>query len=177
MAAAQARSGGDRDQVRIAEAPPTTTRVHAAARTTFLARSRHRCGASDRHDRPVPVPPSRRSHADRRDPRGARRAGRRGHGRAIGASNFSAEQIEEADRVARERGLTRFCAVQNEYSLLEREAEADVLPVCERLGIALIPYFPLASGLLTGKYRRDAPAPAGTRLAERDEVATDAQWA
>ena len=97
--------------------------------------------------------------------------------RAIGASNFSAAQIEEADRVARERGFTRFCAVQNEYSLLAREAEADVLPLCERLGIAFVPFYPLAAGLLTGKYRRDAPAPAGTRLAGRGEIATDAQWA
>lgn len=96
--------------------------------------------------------------------------------RTIGASNFSAAQIEEADRVARERGLTRFCAIQNEYSLLAREAEAAVLPLCERLGIAFIPFFPLASGLLTGKYRRDAPAPAGTRLAGRGEIATEAQW-
>lgn len=102
---------------------------------------------------------------------------RAGTVRAIGASNFSAAQIEEADRVARERGLTRFCAIQNEYSLLAREAEAEVLPLCERLGIAFIPYFPLASGLLTGKYRRDAPAPAGARLAGRRELATDAQWA
>jgi len=101
---------------------------------------------------------------------------RAGTVRAIGASNFTAGQIEEADRVARERGLTRFCAIQNEYSLLAREAEADVLPLCERLGIAFIPYYPLASGLLTGKYRRDAPAPAGARLAGRGTIATDAQW-
>lgn len=101
---------------------------------------------------------------------------RAGTVRAIGASNFTAAMIEEADSVARERGLTRFCAIQNEYSLLKREAEADVLPACERLGIAFIPYFPLASGLLTGKYQRGAPAPEGTRLADSDELATDAQW-
>ena len=101
---------------------------------------------------------------------------RAGTVRAIGASNFSATQIADADRVAHERGFTRFCAIQNEYSLLAREAEADVLPLCERLGIAFIPFFPLASGLLTGKYRRNAPAPAGTRLAGRRELATDAQW-
>jgi aryl-alcohol dehydrogenase-like predicted oxidoreductase len=97
--------------------------------------------------------------------------------RAIGASNFSAEQLQEADDVARERGLTRFTAVQNEYSLLKREAERDVLPLCERLNIAFVPYFPLASGLLTGKYRRGEAAPAGARLAERDQVATEAQFA
>ncbi len=97
--------------------------------------------------------------------------------RAIGASNFSAAQLQEADDVARERGLTRFTAVQNEYSLLKREAEADVLPVCERLDIGFVPYFPLASGLLTGKYQRGVAAPPGTRLAERDQVASEAQWA
>jgi len=96
--------------------------------------------------------------------------------RAIGASNFSAEMIQEADSIAGERGLTPFTAIQNEYSLLVREAEADVIPLCEHLGIAFIPYFPLASGLLTGKYERGAAAPTGTRLAGRDQVATDAQW-
>jgi aryl-alcohol dehydrogenase-like predicted oxidoreductase len=96
--------------------------------------------------------------------------------RAIGASNFDARQLREADDVARERGLTRFTAVQNEYSLLKREAEREVLPLCEQLGIAFVPFFPLASGLLTGKYRRGEAAPAGTRLAERDQVATDAQF-
>ncbi len=100
----------------------------------------------------------------------------RGTVRAIGASNFSAEQIEEADAVARERGLTRFAAVQNRYSLLEREQERDVLPTCERLGLGFVPYFPLASGLLSGKYRRGADAPAGTRLAGREQVATEEQF-
>ncbi len=92
--------------------------------------------------------------------------------RAIGASNFSAAQIEEADVVAREHGLTPFTAIQNEYSLLTRDAERDVLPTCERLGLGFVPYFPLASGLLTGKYRRDEVAPTGTRLAGRDQVAS-----
>ena len=101
---------------------------------------------------------------------------RAGAVRAIGASNFSAEQIEEADAVARDRGLTRFTAVQNHYSLLVRDAEPEVLPTCERLGLGFVPFFPLASGLLTGKYRRGAPAPAGTRLAERSQVATDRQF-
>ena len=100
---------------------------------------------------------------------------RAGTVRAIGASNFSAEQIEEADAVARERGLARFTAVQNQYSLLVRDAEREVLPACERLGLGFVPFFPLASGLLTGKYRRGQPAPAG-RLAERDRVATDGQF-
>jgi aryl-alcohol dehydrogenase-like predicted oxidoreductase len=104
------------------------------------------------------------------------RLARGGTVRAIGASNFSAEQIEEADAVARERGLTRFAAVQNEYSLLVRDPERDVLATCDRLGLGFVPYFPLASGLLTGKYRRGEAAPPGTRLAGRDPVATDAQF-
>src|SRR5690606_39374639 len=70
-----------------------------------------------------------------------------------------------ADKHSTGTGKARFVSVQNEYSLLHREPEAEVLPECERLGIALIPYWPLASGLLTGKYHRGEPAPAGTRLA------------
>jgi aryl-alcohol dehydrogenase-like predicted oxidoreductase len=101
---------------------------------------------------------------------------RAGTVRTIGGSNFDAALIEEADGIARERGLTRFTAIQNEYSLLRREAEVEVLPVCERLEIAFIPYFPLASGLLTGKYRRDAAAPEGTRLAGREQIGTPAQF-
>jgi len=96
--------------------------------------------------------------------------------RAIGASNFSAAQIEEADAVARERGFARFTAIQNQYSLLVRDPEPEVLPTCERLGLGFVPFFPLASGLLTGKYRRGEPAPAGTRLAERAAVAPDGQF-
>jgi aryl-alcohol dehydrogenase-like predicted oxidoreductase len=96
--------------------------------------------------------------------------------RYIGASNFSAEQIEEADAVARDRGFTRFTAVQNNYSLLMLDAERDVLPTCERLGLGFVPFFPLASGLLTGKYRRGEPAPKGTRLAARQRVASDEQF-
>ena len=96
--------------------------------------------------------------------------------RWIGASNFSAQQIEEADTVARDRGFARFTAIQNNYSLLSREAERSVLPTCERLGLGFVPFFPLASGLLTGKYRRGEAAPAGTRLAARDRVASDEQF-
>lgn len=88
--------------------------------------------------------------------------------RAIGCSNFSAEQLVEADRVARELGTARFEAVQNRYSLLDRADDTEVLPVCRDLGIGYVPYFPLASGLLTGKYRRGEAAPEGTRLAGRE---------
>jgi aryl-alcohol dehydrogenase-like predicted oxidoreductase len=93
--------------------------------------------------------------------------------RHIGSSNFSEAQIEAADRVARERGLTRFVSAQNEYSLVEREVESEILPVCERLGIGMLPYFPLASGLLTGKYTRGEKATQG-RLAGRE--IPEEQW-
>jgi aryl-alcohol dehydrogenase-like predicted oxidoreductase len=83
----------------------------------------------------------------------------------IGCSNFSGTQLEEAERVAQELGVPRFVNVQNDFSLLNRAVERDVLPVCERLDIALMPYFPLASGMLTGKYRRDEEHPEGSRLA------------
>ena len=95
--------------------------------------------------------------------------------RFIGSSNFSAAQVEEAAGVAADRGLARFVTAQSRYSWLEREAEDELIPACERLGVALLPYFPLASGLLTGKYRRDAPEPAGTRLSGRLEVSGE-QW-
>jgi aryl-alcohol dehydrogenase-like predicted oxidoreductase len=101
---------------------------------------------------------------------------RSGTVRAIGASNFSAQQIEEADAVARDRGFTPFTAIQNNYSLLDREAEREVLGTCERLGLGFVPFFPLASGLLTGKYHRGEPAPAGTRLAGRPQVGTEEQF-
>jgi aryl-alcohol dehydrogenase-like predicted oxidoreductase len=96
--------------------------------------------------------------------------------RAIGASNFSAAQLFEADSVAREHGFIRFTAVQNHYSLLVRDAEHEVLPACEQLGIGFVPFFPLASGLLTGKYRRGEPGPAGARLSGRDQIATPEQF-
>jgi aryl-alcohol dehydrogenase-like predicted oxidoreductase len=96
--------------------------------------------------------------------------------RAIGASNFDAGQLEEADRVANDEGLTPFTAVQNEYSLLVRDAEREVLPACRRLGIAFVPFFPLASGLLTGKYRPGEAGPEGARLSGRDQIASDEQF-
>jgi aryl-alcohol dehydrogenase-like predicted oxidoreductase len=93
---------------------------------------------------------------------------RAGKVRAIGCSNFSAERLAEADRVAREGGTTRFTVVQNQYSLLERRDDAGVLPLCRELGIGYVPYFPLASGLLTGKYRPGAAPPPEARLAGRE---------
>jgi aryl-alcohol dehydrogenase-like predicted oxidoreductase len=84
--------------------------------------------------------------------------------REIGCSNFSAAQLREADAAAA-GGAARFVSVQNEYSLLHREPEVEVIPECEVLGTAFIPYFPLMSGLLSGKYHRGQPPPAGARLA------------
>lgn len=86
--------------------------------------------------------------------------------REVGCSNFSASQLDEAERAATGPGGSgvRFVSVQNEYSLLRREPESEVLPACVRLDIAFLPYFPLFSGLLTGKYRRGQPLPAGTRI-------------
>ncbi|MGH7608419.1 MAG: aldo/keto reductase [Candidatus Dormibacteria bacterium] len=81
----------------------------------------------------------------------------------IGCSNFSAEQILEAEAGAHSLGVTPFICSQEHYSLLAREVEVEVVPALERLGMGLLPYFPLASGLLTGKYRRDRPPPAGSR--------------
>jgi aryl-alcohol dehydrogenase-like predicted oxidoreductase len=83
--------------------------------------------------------------------------------REIGCSNFSAEQLDEAER-ATKSGAARFVSVQNEYSLLHREPERAVLPACDRLGLAFLPFFPLASGLLTGKLEPGKPAPADSRL-------------
>jgi aryl-alcohol dehydrogenase-like predicted oxidoreductase len=97
---------------------------------------------------------------------------RAGTVREIGCSNFSAEQLAEAE-AARPANSARFVSVQNEYSLLRREPEQAVLPACERLGLAFLPYFPLASGLLTGKYRRGQPAPAGSRLAGAADALSD----
>jgi aryl-alcohol dehydrogenase-like predicted oxidoreductase len=90
---------------------------------------------------------------------------RAGKVREIGCSNFSAAQLREASSAVAP-GAARFASVQNEFSLVNREAEREVLPECERLGMMFLPYFPLASGLLTGKVRRGAPAPAGTRLTQ-----------
>lgn len=96
--------------------------------------------------------------------------------REIGCSNFSAKELDEAEEAATEKGFRRFVTVQNEYSLLAREARDEVLPACRRLGLSFMPYFPLASGLLTGKYRKGRLPPPGSRLAGPggwDELMTD----
>ena len=84
----------------------------------------------------------------------------------IGCSNFSAQQLREAAAAATRLRSARFVSVQNEYSLLDREPEAQVLGECARQGIAFLPYFPLKSGLLTGKYRKGQPIPEDTRVAK-----------
>ena len=93
--------------------------------------------------------------------------------RHVGHSNMKPRDVEEVDSIARTHGLARPVSAQNQYSLLRREVEEELLPTCARLGIGVLPYFPLASGLLTGKYRRGEPRPEGTRLSGRDEVFTD----
>ena len=97
---------------------------------------------------------------------------RQGKVREIGCSNFSAAQLREAESAV-QRGHARFVSVQNEYSLIHREPEAEVLAECERAGVAFIPYFPLASGLLTGKYRRGKALPTGTRLGAGSDILSD----
>jgi aryl-alcohol dehydrogenase-like predicted oxidoreductase len=105
---------------------------------------------------------------------------REGKVREIGCSNFTAEQLREAAAAAAP-GAASFVSVQNELNLLDRADEQGALPEAERLGLSYIPYFPLASGLLTGKYRRGEPPPEGTRIAgwaadRRAETLTDATF-
>ncbi|HUZ54767.1 MAG TPA: aldo/keto reductase [Streptosporangiaceae bacterium] len=95
--------------------------------------------------------------------------------RYLGNSNFSGWQIAEAASVADRHGLVPFVSAQNHWSLLERDAEAEVVPAARHFGLGVLPYFPLANGLLTGKIRRGQPAREGTRLAGRDSYVTDAK--
>jgi aryl-alcohol dehydrogenase-like predicted oxidoreductase len=87
--------------------------------------------------------------------------------RYIGSSNFDGWQVVDADWVARSAGFERFISAQNKYSLYDRTAEDELIPACEHVGVGVLPYYPLEYGLLSGKYRRDEPAPAGTRLSAR----------
>jgi aryl-alcohol dehydrogenase-like predicted oxidoreductase len=103
---------------------------------------------------------------------------RAGKVRYIGCSNYAGWQVADAAWVARTRNLTPFVSAQNQYSLLNRDIERDLVPACEHFGLGVLPYFPLASGLLTGKYRRGAAAPSGTRLhGERhNRLLNEAPW-
>ena len=91
---------------------------------------------------------------------------KQGKVRYIGCSNMDGAQLSEADSVASENNLSEFVSAQNWYSLLHRDIETDLLPVAEKISVGIIPYFPLESGLLTGKYRKGAEDPEGSRLAK-----------
>lgn len=90
---------------------------------------------------------------------------RQGKVRYIASSNLSAWQIVDADHIARAKGTERFVGAQNEWSLLQRGIEREIVPACDHCGVGIIPYFPLASGLLTGKYRSSVDLPKDSRLA------------
>ncbi|MCK9495691.1 MAG: aldo/keto reductase [Dehalococcoidia bacterium] len=96
--------------------------------------------------------------------------------RYLGNSNYSGWQIANSHWIAQTRGFAPFISAQNEYSLLNRRVEAEIVPAAQQFGLGVLPFFPLASGLLTGKYRRNADAPEGTRLASgpmADRMLTD----
>jgi aryl-alcohol dehydrogenase-like predicted oxidoreductase len=105
---------------------------------------------------------------------------RQGRVRYIGCSNLPAWQVVEAQWTSRTLGLEAFVSCQDEYSLLVRDIERELVPAAQAYGLGVIPYFPLASGLLTGKYKHDAPLPEGTRLANTQRLAsrymTERNW-
>jgi aryl-alcohol dehydrogenase-like predicted oxidoreductase len=105
---------------------------------------------------------------------------RQGKVRYIGCSNFPAWRLTEAHWTARMLGLNKFVSCQDQYSLVFRSPEAELMPAARAAGMGMLPYFPLASGLLTGKYRRNAPMPPGTRLANTrrlaDRYLTERNW-
>lgn len=105
---------------------------------------------------------------------------RSGKVRYVGCSNFPAWRMTEAAWTARAAGLNGFISCQDEYSLIHRKPEAELVPAARHLGFGLLPYFPLASGLLTGKYRRNMSLPVGTRLANTQRLAdrylTERNW-
>jgi aryl-alcohol dehydrogenase-like predicted oxidoreductase len=103
---------------------------------------------------------------------------REGKVRYVGSSNFTGWQVADAEWTARTRRLTRFVSAQNQYSWLHRDAETDLVPALEQYGIGLLPFYPLANGLLTGKYRRGEAAAAGTRIADwgREKDLSDANF-
>lgn len=96
--------------------------------------------------------------------------------RYVGHSNLAGWEIAEAAWTARSAGLVPPVSAQDHYSLLERDVEREVVPACEHYGLGLLPYFPLASGLLSGKYRRAEVPPAGARLAARQHLLEAAPW-
>jgi aryl-alcohol dehydrogenase-like predicted oxidoreductase len=105
---------------------------------------------------------------------------RQGKVRCIGCSNLPAPQVIEAQDTAGRLGLAAFVSCQDKYSLLVRDIERELIPAAIARGLGILPYFPLASGLLTGKYRRGAPLPAGSRLSKNarhaEEFITERNW-
>ncbi len=100
---------------------------------------------------------------------------REGKIRFTGVSNVDAIQLEEAAAFANREGVP-LVAIENRYSLIRREAEADLMPLCERLGLGFLPYYPLESGLLTGKYQRGKPPPADSRFETRPGIGVPERW-
>jgi aryl-alcohol dehydrogenase-like predicted oxidoreductase len=97
--------------------------------------------------------------------------------RYAGSSNLAGWQVVQADHLAAAAGAERFVSAQNEYSLLDRRAEAELVPACRAYGVGVLPFYPLANGLLTGKYSRDEAPAAGTRLGDRlTELHANAPW-
>jgi len=105
---------------------------------------------------------------------------RQGKVRYIGCSNMPSWQVATAQWTAKDIGATPFVSAQDEYSLVVRDAEKELIPTLQHYGLGLLPYFPLASGLLTGKYKRNAPMPEGARLTNTQRLAdrylTDGNW-
>jgi aryl-alcohol dehydrogenase-like predicted oxidoreductase len=105
---------------------------------------------------------------------------RQGKVRYIGCSNMPSWQVATAQWTAKDIGATPFVSAQDEYSLVVRDAERELIPTLQHYGLGLLPYFPLASGLLTGKYKRNAPMPEGARLTNTQRLAnrylTDGNW-
>jgi aryl-alcohol dehydrogenase-like predicted oxidoreductase len=93
--------------------------------------------------------------------------------RYVGCSNFAGWQVADAAWTARDTRRTPFVSAQNHYSLIERGIERELVPACERFGLGILPFYPLANGLLTGKVRRGEPVPADSRLASRQDFITD----
>ena len=155
--------------MRHARAPTGRTGAPAARAATSAGRSRRSLRRlRHRLDRPLPAPPPGPAHADRGDPLRARRPRPRGQGALHRLSNFAGWQIADADWTARTARLERVRqrAERVHPARPGRRGRAGARP-CEQLGVGMLPYFPLASGLLTGKYRRGEPPPDGTRLARR----------
>jgi aryl-alcohol dehydrogenase-like predicted oxidoreductase len=101
---------------------------------------------------------------------------REGKVRYVGSSNFAGWQVADTEAIARRHGWSRYVSAQNSYSLLDRLAERELVPACVHYRVGLLPYFPLANGILTGKYRRGETPPEGTRLAARGSAVSDRQF-